>query len=1618
MKKNNRWAYIVCLVVLFSFLIAGAGEACYNYPAPHTPKPGLSRHEEAPTSYPYWTDRSFTSNLTTNFKLDSKQMELVPFTPTMYDKKPFVYFGPNNIGSYQLLSGPGHRLTPGHTIKLKYDISNSLYAWYYEAFYDWSLVNYWYSTPHKGHTESGTSCVSWADAKGVSHSYCWNWSYWVWDCYNQHEVYYWVDNIFKNKNKATKTWKFPIYIPSALPPKIPLIPTGANTSTHQIGLKDFFWSLSAELDKIVHSFFGYSINLPKLTLSQSQSASVHPNPAGNPTWNGHASNVWHPSLENTKVSLNFKWNRDSLNKGQERYYIEYDRIFDDYIKMEDIVKMLSNLGFGQVDVPVYMALENPDKPKLYLVSTPMIVDGKKVLPPGFNFNIHPGHLAIARGFIREAVTKSDGTPIFGSNGRPQGKNELKYMFTKIFDINNDDKVDSADKAFFDKAFPAADVDEDSDVDATDCAMACKFAFNGFHQAFESLGGLINSEFAKNPSLLTNSFLTSTVGPVIVKEPGINSMMQIGWKGNALQGEFYVAPVPGATSKYYAPAYSSIKYTKKSDPASTGDNFLNAVGPIPAPSAQELFKKTTMDFPDGTWMGQLKRLYVKVYPRACFLDQFQGTGTCLHAYGNPWGYSGNQLESVESGWMGNLFIRGDADGNGRFDKIDMSKWSQVAKYNGFLLSSVYMTPMGYAAHKAVVTDLNNKFKVTTGGKFAIYVPEGKSSITVKEYYNYRYLNPVIWAYDAKEGNQFSYGRRFTLEGGWDPGGPPPVPPYPPTETKNVPNTIIGPDKVPEDIPHSWSAPGAEMVVIVPGTWQQTWSITPSVPGGSGSGSSFSYEFLQAGKYTIVHTVKYTERIVSPVTDSSGIIVYYAVNDIPRSRTLSLQVVVYDHDPADFEDPILTYTGPGDTATYAPQWPGESAALRARDFPKSFKAYNNTGAFDLSSFKPLGSNGWVLETQSTSGKTYVDSNFDLVNADPATEYNYDFDIKLKFARQVGEVSDLNSANTLGKDHLEVYSGILLEDPINIRIDVFRQPPSGSKTKWREFTYSPSLNKEGSSDISQGKMEEYLVKVGSRFEKIKLSSFKTSFKYPYSIPTFPDQNYETQITLTCTRRDFSVNSGNGTIEYNDRKLTFIWKRKAYSIDVTPPTLSIEEFNGSVMQASNDGVINGNTGDETTYSFIVADNHPGHGPNDGLKNAGVRRYWYPRLWLQKIDAGSGKFTALTNGYELPIILPNLSNKLVVSADGDLDGEIANHNLERFDGHKISLYSPLDKEKLGTIDNLRMTLLQRFSPYIAGKIKYAVEIEDGSRNYCRKESYFNVVDNKRPNIDLRLACAKFRPVPDDGTLKSLDNIGKEEPPGPVSHPFGTISWASDAVKERLKASKPALINQWCHPYSSSDQKFASGKFSSVFNAAGCNYNRLASLDSNANVDVTGKNVSKYDDLKLSFSDKDIKAVFNLSNHGAPGFAEDEKLVFDLSVRDNVLFWQDDLHAPNGKVVADQNFRLISYKFVENTVDEYGVIYQKEVEEKPVKSLDDHAPLRIVNPDGTPLSYIFRVGNADVKTGLKNTSGNSSGTNSFYFKATDLGDNSRELFLDFPIIPSKFQIRVLESNTEAERINK
>ncbi|EKD81379.1 MAG: hypothetical protein ACD_39C01834G0001, partial [uncultured bacterium] len=358
-------------------------------------------------------------------------------------------------------------------------------------------------------------------------------------------------------------------------------------------------------------------------------------------------------------------------------------------------------------------------------------------------------------------------PKFGADGKPKA-GPVKYVFNKIFDVNNDDKVDNTDKAFFDKAFPYADFDEDGKVDGNDCGSVWQHAFNSFPTAFEDLAAQVRAKFAANPGLLASGTKAmATAGPVVIPEVYVgkgatNRYIQIGWRGNAFSGEFFVQPIPGASSKNFKFSSTAMPYNTRTDPSVTGENFLPHLGPIPQPSLSQLYRKTTIDFPDGTLLGRLKKLTVQVYPKGCFYNAANSTNAAVHPLGDPWGIG--QLESVESGWMGNIFIYGDADGNGYYDKNDMADWDKIKARDGFLLTTVWQHKIGVAPGAAVQTDNDKTFRVIAGGKFSVYPPDGVTDFVHKESYNYKFLNPTIWAYDPSDGNQFSLGRRFVLEGG--------------------------------------------------------------------------------------------------------------------------------------------------------------------------------------------------------------------------------------------------------------------------------------------------------------------------------------------------------------------------------------------------------------------------------------------------------------------------------------------------------------------------------------------------------------------------------------------------------------------------------------------------------------------------------------------------------------------------------------------------------------------------------------------------------------------------------------------------------------------------------------
>ncbi|MBF0545966.1 MAG: hypothetical protein HQM08_16100 [Candidatus Riflebacteria bacterium] len=1669
--KNFFHFFTLFAFQLFSVALFAGG----SFPVPHTPQPdGHCIINQDPDSNPFtyrsWckVDAKTNLNLAGEFDTASNTARNTPFIPGIRDGRPVMYFGPNKIGNSQLLSGAGLRLTPSNQVWTNYDLASRLDYWYWQNHYTWRNVNYWYSVP----IAWTTYCWSGGCSGTGDSTYCWPGGCVTYASdFNNYEVYYWTTGDFLYKLKSFLFSDFPIemkkhewnpgierYIDADS--SFSGMTTGQFTRLTPIGLKDFDLKYHGKIDAVNFQYGGYSFNNPEQNYDFNFHPLVHPLPAINPTWRMDYDNVWHPEYSETVIKLKFSWTKDSLNRNDEQYYIEYCKIFDGKIKMRDIVKLLSNLGYGQIDVPVYMALES-DEPKLYLVTTPTLVNGARKAPypytpitnadgslldvsgviPGFT--LHPTTQSYARGYIRECKT-----PLTFTNGKPEA-GPVKYVFTKMFDFNCDDKIDDLDKAFFQWGLISADFNEDGNITAEDCAGIWEHSFNNFPRAFEKLGDEIRTAIAANPDLLKIATVTATVAPVPIVEAAAGGVArsQIGWEGNAFHGNFYVSPVPGQPSKLFPFIPAALTYDSKTDPGITGAKFLPNLGPAPFPSSindepafPQLFGHCTNEIPDGTILGKLKRLTIKTYPKCDF------TKTGAYPVGDPWRLG--LLESVESGWMGSLFIFGDVDGKNGFNSADFARWDEIKALDGFLLNSVWQHRAGVAPGAPVVTDLNKEFRVIASGKFSAYPPKGVNYFEVKESYNYSYFDPTIWAYDPADGNEFSVARMFNYDSGWSPPVTPPKPPYPPIETRLLPTQIIGPNEVPEDIVQTWKAPGTEEVIIKPGTWSQTWKIV-SIDGVSGTGDTFTYKILEAGQYTIFSIVTYVQRIVTPVTDGLGIIVYYAVTDVPMTRTVSLNVRVQDHIPSDFDDPKLKVTGSGNSATYAPQWGSSASALQMRDFPSKFRAFPETRETDvrMPGAPFLSDNDWLPYSTSSTLNELHDQHFDIVNADLVKKYDYPVNLELKFARRVKEANDLNTANMLGQDDLECYSGVLLDSPVKLALEIKQKTFSGSENTWKNFEFTPDTSSQGSTMINLSDMSEYLVKSGSRYLTVKTVQFPTKFSWEMPIPTFPNEYYEMIFTLTYTQRDFYVDhpsqetanrtkfgadysrlaiTGDGVCKFLDRPKTIVWKRRAFTVDVTPPQItSFEQTNGDgVMTAiDSDGGIHATTGDQLKYRLTVSDNHPGYGPNDGLKNGGTRRAWYPRYWIQSIDGLNNKFSlTATSGYELPLILPSVKNILRTDQDGDLAANVTSITAPRVDGHYMAVVEPTNIEDLGTLNCPGMTIRHQFSNYIAGKIAYVIEIEDSSRNFTRYEGVFKVVDNKRPNIDLRLATPKYKPLPDDGTLAAISQILTETPLGPKVSPFGALAWASTSsfatvVSDRTKASKPGLLTNWIHPYNTPDQSFTTAGFLNNFQTSGYFYHRELSLDEPINNrPITLGNTSKFDDPLIKLADSDVKAAFNLANPTAPGFAEDEVLTFDLSIRDNVLFWQNDSLAPQGMPVPEHNFKEISYEFLEDVIDQKKVNYHSQVASTPVSTMNDVAPLRLLNTDGTVLSHVFRVGNASNITGLKNSgAGPNVGSNTFYLKAVDLGDNTRELLIDLPIIPSHFVIRVLETNTTGER---
>jgi len=342
----------------------------------------------------------------------------------------------------------------------------------------------------------------------------------------------------------------------------------------------------------------------------------------------------------------------------------------------------------------------------------------------------------------------------------------------------------------------------------------------------------------------------------------------------------------------------------------------------------------------------------------------------------------------------------------------------------------------------------------------------------------------------------------------------------------------------------------------------------------------------------------------------------------------------------------------------------------------------------------------------------------------------------------------------------------------------------------------------------------------------------------------------------------------------------------------------------------------------------------------------------------------------------------------------------------------------------------------VTGKLRYLIEIEDSSRNFVSIPGAFEVFDNKRPNLDVRLAASKFKPVPSASPVsKSLNPITNVEkikelvPPGSKDAVTWDIAWKNsctyaDSLKTMLEPALPGFAEAYLHNYGPDMLFDKAGAFKTPFIAAPYNYDSRKNLDEGDNRLVTSNNVQKSDDCEIKLTDKDLAIAFKAANAGAKGFAEDETLYFDICLRDNVYFYQDDATEPMGKIVAGQNLQLASYTIIENCNDKNGNRYQNLLQDTPVKKFGDVVPVRLLGKDGLPLSHVFRNGNAISETGLKKTVNWSKakepnmGDNQLILEVVDIVGNSRKLFLDLPIIPSYFNVRVLEENVTVERTGK
>lgn len=777
------------------------------------------------------------------------------------------------------------------------------------------------------------------------------------------------------------------------------------------------------------------------------------------------------------------------------------------------------------------------------------------------------------------------------------------------------------------------------------------------------------------------------------------------------------------------------------------------------------------------------------------------------------------------------------------------------------------------------------------------------------------------------------------------------------------------------------------------------------------------------------------------------------------------------------------------------------LRKRDFPATLQPYSLVPAIDVKS--PLqpkyASSSWVIDEY-----VHYDEHIDLVDAQ--TTYKPRLNAQLKFARRVHDVEDLREHPSMPfyEGHVEAYGGINPEEEVTIKATLmFHEVDSPDSTGVEKQTISGVFSGQiadftgqyGSADIEQALMTKLLVKDDDgRFIELDILEVEETLEFALEEPTFYGAAYELVIEMNFTKREYIVDdfhgnnaariaarggvaNNDGRVRQFDEPATVIWKRKVYTVDIEPPTIisfmQTDEQGNWVdipLVTHTDGTeyyrISATTGDEIRYKVVFSDDHPAFGPNDGRKNDPTKAplSWYPRFWAQQIV--DSQFTNHThNGYEMPLIQPTIASLAQeitgTQNDGVVHLQADNHQIERFDGNVLSVHSPpITTLGTNTGDQNEIVFQHRFSPYISGNMRFKIDIEDSSRNVTELKGRFNIVDNKRPNLDIRLVSSRYgaipeRPHSEERYIDRLDMtdavFAQYRPPSPGLNYSALVDRLAIPRKESITIAPfhidlehkyfmlygynagsehqnvpVGLAFGSNHTYYEPDMYFDdSGNYVNLF---GSDYDRTKNLQDNVNLPLTESTTNNSPviyisdaNIRDSFRDKMVNR-YNVNDEW--GFGESELLYLDVAIRDNVLFRQCDNSAPLGRFVIGQNILNASYTITEDVrrrEEHASDIYQNVIVNSDFITYNNElkVPPRLVEEQGRPLFHVFRHANAYSHSESPDNAGLIKGgdnrVNRLSVEVTDLEGNIRRLNVDLPILPRPFDIRTLEQDSIFQR---